>query len=220
VSEVSKFAALFEAELAVLVNPNNPDGRVIPRTELMRLAAHMLAKGGLLVVDEAFMDVGPRAEALDGDVEAGGMVVLRSFGKFFGLAGVRLGFAVAAGPVAKVLRGRLGPWAVSGPALHIGRAALADLAWQEEMRERLARRAAALDALLAENGLHVAGGTALYRFLRTPAAPDLFRALGKSGILVRSFTFDPQALRIGLPGTDEEFQRLARSLCCWHEEKR
>jgi cobalamin biosynthesis protein CobC len=220
VSEVSELEALFEAELAVLVNPNNPDGRVIPRAKLMQLAAHMRAKGGLLVVDEAFMDVGPREEALDGDVEAGGVVVLRSFGKFFGLAGVRLGFAIAAEPVAKVLRARLGPWAVSGPALHIGRDALADLAWQEEARRHLAKRAAALDALLGENGLDIAGGTGLYRFLRTPAAPDLFRTLGKSGILVRSFTFDPRALRIGLPGTDEEFQRLARSLCRWHEEKR
>src|SRR5690606_7891628 len=95
VTEVRDFPALVEADLAVVVNPNNPDGRVVSRADLLALAEGLRRRGGLLVVDEAFMDVGPREQSLSADVEAGGIVVLRSFGKFFGLAGVRLGFAVA-----------------------------------------------------------------------------------------------------------------------------
>ncbi|MCT7377658.1 threonine-phosphate decarboxylase CobD [Chelativorans salis] len=217
VSEVSDFSALYDADLAVVVNPNNPDGRITARADLLHLAEHMRAKDGLLVIDEAFMDVGARAEALDGDVEAGGIVVLRSFGKFFGLAGIRLGFALAAHPVAEALRARLGPWAISGPALEIGRRALANLPWQAEMRERLIRQALELDTLLAENGLTVAGGTPLFRFLQTVHAATLFRSFGEDGILVRNFRAYPQTLRIGLPGADEEFRRLARSLGRWRK---
>ncbi|TIO43322.1 MAG: aminotransferase class I/II-fold pyridoxal phosphate-dependent enzyme, partial [Mesorhizobium sp.] len=115
VVEVGDFDALADADLAVLVNPNNPDGRVIERDRLVGLAARLRAKGGLLVVDQAFMDVGPVQHSLAGDVGQGGMVVLRSFGKFFGLAGVRLGFALADQLTAERLEAQLGPWAVAGP---------------------------------------------------------------------------------------------------------
>lgn len=217
--EVADFAGLFEADLAILVNPNNPDGRVIHRSDLLALADHMRARGGLLVVDEAFMDVGPQEERLDTDVEAGGIVVLRSFGKFFGLAGLRLGFAVTARPLAEALRARLGPWAVSGPAVAAGRAALSDLAWQTKMRARLMKRMAALDVLLAESGVAAAGGTSLFRFLRTREAENLFNALGKAGILVRAFDGDRDALRIGLPGDEAAFERLSAALRHWRENE-
>jgi cobalamin biosynthetic protein CobC len=212
VAEVRDFDALFDADLAIVVNPNNPDGHICARDDLLRLAAHLRGKGGLLVVDEAFMDVGPRAQSLAPDVEAGGIVVLRSFGKFFGLAGIRLGFALAAPELAEHLRNRLGPWAVSGPTLEIGIRALADLDWQDAMRERLRTDAARLDALLDRHGLAVAGGTDLYRFVRVPGARALAVALGRQGVLVRSFDFDEQALRFGLPGDEVEFRRLADAL--------
>ena len=146
--------------------------------------------------------------------------MLRSFGKFFGLAGLRLGFAIGPRELVGRLRARLGPWAVSGPALEIGIAALSDLEWQDEMRARLAGEAARLDALLARAGLSVAGGTDLYRFLRTPDAADIFAHLGRHGILVRSFAHDRQALRFGLPGGDEAFERLARALAAWRGNAR
>ncbi len=212
VEEVRDIDALHDADLAVLVNPNNPDGRIVPRAELLALAGHLRGKGGLLVVDEAFMDVGPPSERLDGDVARGGMVVLRSFGKFFGLAGLRLGFAIAAPPLARALGARLGPWAVSGPALTVAGRALADLSWQEEMRRRLAAQAARLDEALARSGLAAGGGTALFRLVRTPDAQGLFRRLGEQGILVRRFDHSPDALRIGLPGGEEDFARLEAAL--------
>src|SRR5262245_9074089 len=113
VEETSDLDRLADADLAILVNPNNPDGRVVERARLLEIATALSRKGGLLVVDEAFMDVGPRRESLDGDVEAGGIVVLRSFGKFFGLAGVRLGFAVSSIELAARLDDQLSPWAVA-----------------------------------------------------------------------------------------------------------
>ncbi len=132
--EVSEFSALADADLAVVVNPNNPDGRVVSRADLLSLAEMLRRRGGLLVVDEAFMDVGPQAESLCGDVGQGGIVVLRSLGKFFGLAGVRLGFAVASEDVAQRLDAEFGPWSVSGPALEYGIRALGDQAWQTVSR--------------------------------------------------------------------------------------
>ncbi|BCH35427.1 threonine-phosphate decarboxylase [Mesorhizobium sp. L-8-10] len=215
VSEVTDFDDLFEADLAVLVNPNNPDGRVVDRARLLALAEAMRRKGGLLVVDEAFMDVGPTAESVAGDVEQGGPVVLRSFGKFFGLAGLRLGFAVAAEAVARQLAAALGPWAVAGPALEYGIAALADTDWQNDMRARLEREATALDGVLARHGLPVSGGTSLFRFLRTTAAAEIFDLFGRHGILIRNFAERPHELRIGLPGSVQETNRIEQALRTW-----
>ncbi len=215
VAEVDDVEALGAADLAIVVNPNNPDGRVVPRERLLRLGGELRAKGGLLVVDEAFMDVGPRAESLTGDVGQGGIVVLRSFGKFFGLAGLRLGFALADTPTVERLETQFGPWAVAGPALEYGIRALADSGWQADMRRRLTEEAARIDALFARFGIPVAGGTALFRYLRLADARGLFSALGERGILLRHFTDRPQVLRAGLPGSDEEWQRLESALADW-----
>lgn len=215
VEEVSHFDALHDADLAVVVNPNNPDGRVAPRAALLELARHMKAKGGLLVVDEAFMDVGPAGESLAGDVSTGGIVVLRSFGKFFGLAGVRLGFAITSEAAAARLLVELGPWAVAGPALEYGIRALGDRAWQVTMRARLDAEAARLDALLRRAGISSISGTSLFRLAETESAGALFDSLGRQGILVRNFTNMPCALRFGLPGHDDEFRRLSDALDGW-----
>ncbi|MBX3580715.1 MAG: threonine-phosphate decarboxylase [Rhizobiaceae bacterium] len=210
--EVSDFAALADADVAVAVNPNNPDGRVVPRADLLALAGKLRSRGGLLVVDEAFMDVGPQDESLCGDVEQGGIVVLRSFGKFFGLAGVRLGFAVAAPEIAARLDGEFGPWSVSGPALEYGIRALEDRAWQDAMRVGLQADSNRLDALLAGFGIVVDGGTSLFRHVTHGSAATLFDTLGKAGILVRNFADRPHALRFGLPADEPAWQRLEEAL--------
>ncbi|MCO5065514.1 MAG: threonine-phosphate decarboxylase CobD [Rhizobiaceae bacterium] len=220
VSEVGDFDALADAGLAVVVNPNNPDGRVVERGQLIELANRLHARGGLLVVDEAFMDVGPRNESVADAVEEGGLVVLRSFGKFFGLAGVRLGFAIAAPSLAAQLAARLGPWAVAGPALEYGLRALADKGWQEGMRGRLAREAVRLDRCLANAGVAVTGGTSLFRHIATDAAARLYRHLGGRGVLLRSFADRPRELRCGLPGSEEGWRRLEAALAQWREEVR
>ena len=215
VSEVSDFAALAQADLAVIVNPNNPDGRVIERDRLLGLAAVLRARGGLLVVDEAFMDVGPRQHSLAGDADQGGLVVLRSFGKFFGLAGLRLGFALSDSATVERLEMQFGPWAVAGPALEYGIRALADIGWQDAMRASLAEGAARLDALFGRFGVPVAGGTTLFRYISLPDAACLFSALGERGILLRHFNDRPFVLRAGLPGSEVEWQRLESALAEW-----
>lgn len=213
VEEVSDLDRLREADLAVLVNPNNPEGRLHSRTTLLGLAAALAARGGLLVVDEAFMDVAPEGFGLAPFVEAAGnLVILRSFGKFFGLAGLRLGFALASRAIAARLQAQLGPWAVSGPAVLIGTAALEDREWQVAERIRLAGQAARLDAMLAAHGAAVSGGTSLFRFLRTPHASALFECLGRQGVYVRRFDAIPDALRIGLPPDEAAWSRLSRAL--------
>lgn len=210
VREVTAIGGLVGADLAVVVNPNNPDGRLIARDVLLTLAEQVAP--GLLVVDEAFIDVAPTAESLAAELARPNLVVLRSFGKLFGLAGVRLGFAVAAPDIARRLRAALGPWAVSGPALAIGAAALADAAWIAQTRARLAADAQRLDGLLAAAGLDVAGGTSLFRLVRTPAAAELFDRLGRAGISVRRFAEQATWLRFGLPGKETEWERLAAAL--------
>ena len=208
VTEVECLDHFAGADLAVVVSPNNPDGRIVPRTDLLALAG----RTGLLVVDEAFMDVGPDGATLAGNVAAGGIVVLRSFGKFFGLAGLRLGFALAAPDIAAVLRVRLGPWAVSGPALAIGTVALTDGDWIAATHARLAADAERLDGMLAAAGLAVAGGTALFRLVVTPGAASLYERLGRRGILIRRFAERPDWLRFGLPGDEAAWRRLSAAL--------
>lgn len=211
VQMVGTVEALADADVAVIVNPNNPDGRVVSQTDLLALAA----KVSLLVVDEAFMDVGPSTQSLTSDVSAENIVVLRSFGKFFGLAGVRLGFALANKNIAAGLRARLGPWAVSGPALAYGLAAIADKHWQETTRARLAMEADRLHKLLQTTGGAVSVGANLYRHLRLEGAVGLFRHLGECGVYVRAFDGRPDELRFGLPADEAGWQRLAEALAAW-----
>jgi cobalamin biosynthetic protein CobC len=208
VDEITDLEAAREAGLVIVTNPNNPDGRLFDKGELIALAKRLARRGGLLVVDEAFMDLGPRDHSLVGEVGRNAIVVLRSFGKFFGLAGVRLGFALAAPRLASRLAATLGPWAVSGPTLAIGAKALADRAWIQQKREDLFAAADRLKTILANAGLEIVGGTALFQLARTPAASDLFHHLGRAGILVRSFAEHPSWLRFGLPGTEAAWARL------------
>jgi len=190
---------LHRANLAIVVNPNNPDGRIIAKEELLALRDALSARGGLLLVDEAFMDVGPPGASLAGYVDRGHLVVLRSFGKFFGLAGLRLGFALAAPELAANLNRTLGPWAVSGPAIAIAEQALADIVWIETTRARLQRAAEKLDQVLIEAGVEVIGGTPLFRLVRTRRADEIFQHLGSNGIIVRPFREQPTWLRFGIP---------------------
>ncbi|MBF0371991.1 MAG: threonine-phosphate decarboxylase [Alphaproteobacteria bacterium] len=204
-----------DGHVVVVVNPNNPDGRRLEPDGLVALAEALARRGGLLVVDEAFADVAPEV-SVAGRVGPG-MVVLRSFGKFFGLAGLRLGFAIAPPPLALALRDMMGPWAVAGPAIAIGTRALADRKWMAVTRNRLAREALALDGLLGAAGMTVLGGTPLFRLVSAGRAWALYEYLGERGILVRPFPLSPRWLRFGLPPGAEGRDRLKRALDDWRE---
>jgi cobalamin biosynthetic protein CobC len=190
-------------DTVVVTNPNNPDGARHPADALGAL-------GGRLVMDESYADVAPEI-SLAGRV-AGQALVMRSFGKFYGLPGLRLGFAIAAADLAERIRDAFGPWPVSGPAVAVGRQALADAAWADTMRRRLAREASNLDGILAAAGLTSVGGTTLFRLVESHQADTVFERLGNRGILVRRFADQPGRLRFGLPGSEAAGARLADAL--------
>ena len=194
------------ADLMICANPNNPDGAVIEVRHIQRLR-------NLRIVDEAFADAMPETSMLP---HRNGAIVLRSFGKFFGLAGVRLGFVVANKPVIRELRELLGDWPISGPAIAIGTAAYRDRAWQAEQRQRLAQGSTRLAALLVSCGLNDAGGTANFRLCQVPGpapdAPGLFVHLCRAGILVRAFIDRPDHLRLGVPGPETDWAKLDTAL--------
>lgn len=202
--EVHVVPKLEDSDVVVVVNPNNPTGRLFSPSELARIT-------GFLVVDEAFIDFLPREMSFASQLHDRA-VVLRSFGKTYGLAGVRLGFAIASPEWAARIREELGPWAVPGPALEIGRRALNDGAWLSATRERLVADTARLDGLLRQAGFEVLGGTLLFRLARHPSAAIFVQRLGQQGIHVRAFPEAPDQLRFGLPANDAAFQRLAAAL--------
>lgn len=207
---VSETATPAEAAATiVVVNPNNPDGRVLSQAELASLAARCAARGGLLVIDEAFADFTPEASIVPDFPD--GTIVLRSFGKTYGLAGLRLGFAIGAPDLIARLKAALGPWSVAGPALHVGAQALSDADWLAGAGRERAQDAARLDALLAPHG-RIVGGTTLFRLLETPQAAALFVRLGRHGIYVRRFQQAPDRLRFGLPGNETGWSRLHAAL--------
>lgn len=212
--QVTTVEALMEArgtDIAVIVNPNNPDGRTIPSAQLLNLANAGIAGNGLLVVDEAFADADPKVSIIP-HLRNETAVVLRSFGKFFGLPGLRLGFAVGAPHLVERLKRKLGPWAVSGPAIEIGTRALNDTRWIESTRIQLLERRKKLDAILLTAGLEITGGTNLFRLVHDDRAQEIFRRLGKAGIFVRKFPEHQTWLRLGVPDSKSDFYRLEKAI--------
>lgn len=214
VVEVPDIAAAGAANVVVVVNPNNPTGHVTSQAQLHDLARALESSGrkGLLIVDEAFADVLPAGMSVVPNLPPA-TVVLRSFGKMYGLAGVRLGFAITHERMATRLRAALGPWAVAGPALAIGAAALADDRWLSDTLRQLGADSRRLDCLLTRTGCEIVGGTSLFRLVAYPSAPAIADTLGRHGIHVRRFSYAPTWLRFGLPGTEEAWQRLDRAFC-------
>lgn len=195
-------------------NPNNPTAQVQSRAAILDAAAQLRKRGGWLVVDEAFVDATPELSvtALAGSDEAPNLIVFRSLGKFFGLAGLRVGFFFGASDLRYRMHDAMGPWTVSGPGRAVARLALADTAWQQRMRQQLAIARTRLEALLTPLGeVH---STALFAALRHPNAVALHEHLASQAILTRRFD-DTTLLRLGLPGDEAGWQRLAAALADW-----
>lgn len=207
VDEVSAPDALAGADLAVVVNPNNPDGRVLLPEALGAIARRV----GRLVVDESFADATPEV-SMAGGALAPGTLVLRSFGKFYGLAGLRLGFVLGSAPDIAQLADMGGPWPVGGAAIEVGAAALADRAWAHLTRARLSVEARQLDELAARAGWRSIGGTTLFRLYDTANASVAQERLARARIWSRVFPYSGTRLRLGLPGGEEEWDRLSAAL--------
>lgn len=207
VAEISDLEVLAGADLAVVANPNNPDGRRHDPSQLLAL----LPRVGRLVVDESFADAVP---GLSLAPEAGrpGLLVIRSFGKFFGLAGLRLGFTIGTEDDIAALASMAGPWPVSGAAIAIGQRALLDREWAEATSARLLHDSLRLDAEVAPLGWTLVGGTPLFRLYETEDARAAQEMLARAQIWSRVFPHRAGWLRLGLPGNETEWARLSAAL--------
>lgn len=188
------------ATARVVVHPNNPTGTFWDGT----------SDAKLLVIDESFCDIAPERSHVPAAMKDG-TVVLKSFGKFWGLAGLRLGFAIARPGLIQKLRDWLGPWPVSGAALAVGATALNDHAWAERTRQRLAKDAEHLDSLMGHTGATVCGGTPLFRLYDVGDAAKWQDRLARHRIWSRVFPYSRQWLRLGLPAPDH-WARLETAL--------
>jgi cobalamin biosynthetic protein CobC len=207
VTEVANLDALAGADLAVVVNPNNPDGRRHDKAALLSL----LPRVGHLVVDESFADATPEL-SLAAEAGKPGLVILRSFGKFYGLAGLRLGFVLGAEDDVAALSAMSGPWPVSGAAIAVGRRALLDRAWAKATIARLRDDCLRLDTAAKARGWQLVGGTPLFRLYDVGDAVAAQERLAHSRIWSRVFDRHAGWLRLGLPGDDSEWSRLTEAL--------
>lgn len=196
--------------VVLVVNPNNPDTEIHFRDELVSMASEMRLRNGYLIVDEAFCDPDPDLSIVP--VMPDNVIVYRSFGKFFGLAGLRLGFLIASNAVTHPLENLLGPWNVSGPALEIGRQAFLDQKWVDDTRKTLKEKAKAQAEMMAENGLEICGINPLFVFAGHEKSTEIFEKLAHDKILVRPFPEMPSRLRFGLCKNEMELLRLEKAL--------
>ncbi|MBV8633836.1 MAG: threonine-phosphate decarboxylase [Burkholderiaceae bacterium] len=196
-------------DVLVVCNPNNPTGATIASEVLLEWAERLARRGGWLVVDEAFADVEPQHSLA---TNRPGLIVLRSVGKFFGLAGLRLGFVIAEQGLLGVLSEEAGPWGVTEAAQTIGTAALRDRAWQHRMSACLRRDGARLQRLLAEHGI-TAHGCALFQWWQDARAEALAAHMAERAIWVRKFAHG--GIRLGLPFHERDWQRLSQALDEW-----
>ncbi len=200
-------SAMDDCDVVVVCNPNNPTGECIAAEVLLRWAKKLAAKGGWLIVDEAFGDVTPEASVASHTGQSG-LIVLRSVGKFFGLAGLRLGFVAAHPELLMKLADVLGPWTVSGPAQQIGLSALLDRAWQLTMREQLKNQGLRLQQLLAAYGV-TSTGCALYQYWQHARPAEFAEQMASHGVWIRHFN---HGVRLGLPPDEVGWQRLQQAL--------
>jgi len=201
-------AMIEQVEVLIVINPNNPTGQCYSTEMLLDWRQQLSRHGGWLIVDEAFMDVTSNNSVMPYS-PLPGLIILRSLGKFFGLAGARVGFAAAELNLLHLLHDYLGPWTLTGPSREIAKQALLDKNWQQTTRIQLKQASERLFVLLSQHGLKPDGGTALFQWVRTANAPLIYDTLARQGILVRLFK-QPQSLRFGLPS--DEWERLEQAL--------
>lgn len=199
-----------DTQVTVIVNPNNPSGKLFSREELLGLHAQLAARGSWLVVDEAFMDATPE-HSLASACPLPGLIVLRSLGKFFGLAGARVGFVLAEENILRSLAELLGPWTIAAPSRHVATVALRDADWQRTARDVLPLVSQRLAELLHISGLTPNGGSTLFQWTCCTDAAHVHEQLAQQGILTRLYDA-PHSVRFGLPRDETQWLRLADSL--------
>jgi len=195
---------LNNADVILLCNPNNPTAMQFTNADLLKWHAQLAKHGGWLIVDEAFMDAMPQ-QSMAAHSHLKGLFVLRSLGKFFGLAGARVGFLLGNQQVLQQVQEEIGPWSITGASRFIAKQALRDLPWQQLTRKQLDENSQRMAAMLHQYGLAPQSGTALFQYVSTTQAVVWQDHLAQHGIWLRLFT-EPLALRFGLPPADQWFR--------------
>jgi cobalamin biosynthetic protein CobC len=218
----ASLGALIEAgavDCAVVVHPNNPTAATIDIATLDRWRQRLLQSDGLLIVDEAFADCAESNSSLQLD-DHEGVIVLRSLGKFFGLAGLRVGFALGDSERLQQLKSLRGLWSVSGVSQYVAALALADQTWQQQAQLQIAVNSDSLYQLLGSYfPAHQLRQSSLFVSLLLPQAEAiaLYMGLAQRAILVRFCALNDSSqalLRFGLPAADnvEQHQRFVAAL--------
>ncbi len=198
------------SNVCILVNPNNPTGRIYSPDMLLSIR-DQLGKDGLLIVDEAFMDCSPQ-HSLCPLAGQKGLVILRSFGKFFGLAGLRLGFAIGHKDDITLLRNKLGSWPISGPAIEIATQAFHDKDWIKKTQHRLHQNRKLLNSFLITKNIEIIGGTNLFTLIRNDNIKQMQASLANYAIWTRIFAYEPDWMRIGIPHNTKDLEKLEKAL--------
>jgi len=203
-------AILPDLDVLIVCNPNNPSGLRFPPEKLRAWSKSLAQRDGWLIVDEAFVDATPELSIA---LYAGqpGLVILRSLGKFFGLAGARVGAVLAWSTLLQQIEEELGPWTVNGPARLVATRALRDINWQHETQQRLCADSTRLATLLTHHNIAPTGSTPMFQWISHPNAQALHDALARQGIWTRYFN-QPCSIRFGLPGLPQEWHRLEAAL--------
>lgn len=203
-------AAINRLSVLVLVNPNNPSAQQFVKEQILEWHARLSSRNGIVVVDEAFIDTDP-TQSLVEFAQQPGLIVLRSLGKFFGLAGARVGFVFAECSLLQRLQSILGPWPIAAPSRWVAMQALRDQEWQHATRIYLLRASNKLARLLSQHGLPPTAGTALFQWVIHQDSDEIYMQLAKQGILLRRFA-QPLSLRFGLPSVASDWRRLQNAL--------
>lgn len=195
----------------ILCNPNNPDGRTFDFETLTTLHAAMRKRNGWLILDEAYIDLYPHL-SFTSQAGSNNLIILKSLGKFYGLAGLRLGALIAPQSILEAMSERLGVWSISDLVLNIGAEVYQNSTWKLQTRTHLKNASVRLNTLLSHSGLTIAGSTDLFSFISTPNSHHLWKRLAQEGIYTRRFAWSESHLRIGIPPSDQAETRLANAL--------
>ncbi|WP_211315216.1 threonine-phosphate decarboxylase CobD [Photobacterium lipolyticum] len=208
--DIPSTSLLARSDVVVCINPNNPTGVRLPLEQLRQWQQQLQQRQGMLIVDEAFIDCTPEQSLLTQPLDDN-VIVLRSIGKFFGLAGARVGFLFGQQGLLDSIAQKLGPWTIPGPSRWITREGLLDSTWQQQMRQCLAEQSSRLRTLLTHCFAGKISGTELFQTVALPDAPMIHHQLCQHAILTR-LCDEQDALRFGLPSNELEWKKLELAL--------
>ena len=201
---VKNLSELKKSQIAIICNPNNPDGKLYSNDNLLKISKSV----EYLIIDESFIDQYPRKSLSHKLDDQTNILILRSFGKFFGLAGIRLGFLISNKEIDKKIQFLIGNWPISNVAINVASKALIDHVWIMNTISFLKEGSYFLDCLASEINWKVVGGTNLYRLYETPNAHDAQNKLANFKIWSRRFSYSKKWIRLGIP-RKKDFKKVS-----------